>query len=102
MLVIRIDGGGGEGGSDNKNFISLIQKEEKGVGGVTLGNSRGEEGPHADPSRWEKEGGREGWPCCSNCNHPPHLKTADADLEEHLPKSGVVAKRERCQKPDNW
>ncbi len=82
------------GGSDNKNFISLIQKEEKGVGGVTLGNSRGEEGPHTDPSRWEKEGGgRSGRVVVIAIIPPSQQQTL---LEEHLPKSGVVAKRKRC------
>ncbi len=92
MLVIRIDGGG-RGAQTTKTSFS-DPKGGEGVGGVTLGNSRGEEGPHTDPPRWEKEGGgRSGRVVVIAIIPPSQQQTL---LEEHLPKSGVVAKRKRC------
>ena len=48
---------GGGGGLRQQKLHFPDPKGGEGVGGVTLGNSRGEEGPHTDPPRWEKEGG---------------------------------------------
>ena len=75
MLVIRIDGGG-RGAQTTKTSFS-DPKGGEGVGGVTLGNSRGEEGPHTDPPRWEKEGGGRSGRVVVIAIIPP-ISTADA------------------------